>query len=46
LHSEETQLSPEEAYELLANDDIVTIAIPPVFSEIYFFKPDEEANST
>jgi len=44
LHSEETQLSPEEAYELLENDDIVTTAIPPVLpkaDEVYFFKPDE-----
>jgi len=44
----ETPLSPEEAYELLENDDIATRAVQPVLpkaGEVYLFMPDEEAKA-
>ena len=43
-----TELSPQEAFQLLEKDDIVTTAVPPVrpkAGEIYLFKPDEESNA-
>lgn len=43
-----TELSPQEAFQLLERDDIITVAVPPVRpkgGEIYLFKPDKELNA-
>ena len=43
-----TELSPQEAFQLLEDDDIVTTAVPPVrpkAGEVYLFKPDDESNA-
>ena len=43
-----TELSPQEAFQLLEKDDIVMTAVPRVWpeaDEIYLFKPDEESNA-
>ena len=47
----QTELSPQEAFQLLERDDIVTtaLAVPPVTlkgGEVYLFKPDKELNAS
>ena len=43
-----TELSHQEAFQLLEKEDIATVAVPPVrpkAGEIYLFKPDKESNA-
>ena len=44
----QTELSLQEAFQLLKRDDIVTTAVPSVIpkaGEVYLFKPDKESNA-
>ena len=44
----QTELSVEEAFQLLNSGDIITTAIPPVrpkADQVYLFKPGKEANT-
>ena len=43
-----TELSPEEAADILKNDSATSIIVPPTSPEgghVYLFKPDKEANA-
>ena len=46
---EDTELSVEEAIEILNSDCTKTISVPPISpkgGDVYLFKPDNEANAS